>query len=57
MITEKKKVKYTCTSCNEDTHVWHEAYYEEGVKLLRAEKSYITWCKKSNVYVITNNRG
>ena len=57
MISEKKKVKYTCTSCNEDTHEWHEAYYEEGVKLLRAEKSYITWCKKSKVFVITNNRG
>jgi len=57
MLKEKEKVTCTCTACNEDNHVWSEIYYEEGAKLLKAEKWYITWCKKSKVFVIANNRG
>ena len=58
MIQHKKVTKtnqfFICPACNQQTHIWHEAYYEIGVKLLKAEKSYITWCDKLREYVIKN---
>lgn len=55
MITEKKKVVHTCSLCNKNTHIWHEVYYEDRAKLLRAENLYITWCKEAKGFVIANN--
>ena len=60
MIQQQKIIKnkeaYKCPACSQDTHIWHETYYEEGVILLKANKSYITWCSNVREYVITNKR-
>jgi ribosomal protein L33 len=54
MIEEKVKVKLTCSACDGKDHQWHRVYYEEFSRLKRAEKSFITFCNKTNQYVITN---
>jgi hypothetical protein len=58
MIESKKAIKssqiFICPACAQENHIWHEAYYQEGVKLLKANKSYITWCNTYREYVITN---
>ncbi|MCB9360551.1 MAG: hypothetical protein H6587_08195 [Flavobacteriales bacterium] len=48
------KEELLCSSCGTKQHKWHEVYYEEGSKLIKAEKSYITWCNKIKGYVIEN---
>lgn len=55
MIVEKVKVELVCSACGNSTHEWHEVYYEEGAKLIKAMKSYLTWCSKVKGYVIVNS--
>lgn len=51
----KERAGFICSACGADQHKWHAAYYEEGIKLVKAEKSYITWCKNVNRFVLENS--
>ena len=48
----KTKVDLICSACGTDQHKWHEVYCVDGIKLKKAQKPYISWCKKGNGYVI-----
>jgi hypothetical protein len=54
MIKENVKEALKCNACGKITNDWHEVYYEDFSKLKKAEKTYISWCKKVKGYVIVN---
>lgn len=45
-----------CPECKLNTQGWSEVYFDSKSKLIKVERTYISWCKKCKKYVLLNDK-